>query len=200
MMLGTTTHVKDRRAKLMEMLERLRDETYARVREFRRQQEQDAEPMPADEMDVARTTADVETHASLIEQAEQRLQRIDEAIARADAGEYGRCADCGETIPIQRMTALPFAICCVDCQQERNHAHRFMGEGTMSAPYNRTWTAPDEMAPEPEREYTVERAKRRRERSLKTSPKLNIIRPGRPPGAPGKPGRPKKQSGGNSHR
>lgn len=44
----------DRRGMLREMLLRLRDETYAKVKEFRRDQEQEAEPSPADEMDLAR--------------------------------------------------------------------------------------------------------------------------------------------------
>jgi hypothetical protein len=50
----------------------LRDETYERVRELRREQQDDTEPVPADGIDRAHASVDVETHASLIARAEER--------------------------------------------------------------------------------------------------------------------------------
>lgn len=139
-----------RREALRQMLSRLRDETYEKVRDFRRDQQDDAQPAPADEMDLARSSADVETHASLIERAEERLRFIDAAIARAERGRYGVCAECGEEIAIERLTALPFALYCVDCQAKRNRTRRW-GEGTMIPPYDRQWTVPEEMEEPSER-------------------------------------------------
>jgi RNA polymerase-binding transcription factor DksA len=37
------------------------------------------------------------------------------AIAKLDAGTYGICDDCGELIAPNRLTALPYALQCVDC-------------------------------------------------------------------------------------
>ena len=135
------------------MLLRLQEETYRRVREFRRDQEQESESGPADEMDSARSTAEVETHAGLIARAEEKLRFVDEALTRLDAGKYGRCVGCHELIPLDRLKALPFAAYCVDCQQKRNRARSGWGEGTMIPPYDHQWTVPEEMEEPTEREY-----------------------------------------------
>ena len=131
--------------KLRAMLISLRDETYGRVRELRKEQGEDAELEPGDEMDQARATGDVETHASLIARAEEGLRYIDEALGRAEKGYYGICAGCSEEIPIERLRALPFAIYCVDCQQRRRAvAHGWTDGGTIQ-PYDQRWTLPEEM-------------------------------------------------------
>ena len=74
---------EDRRQKMLrEMLTRLRDETFERVSDFRRDQ-RDAVTQQGDEMDVARSSSDAETKANLIERAEERLRYIDQALGRA---------------------------------------------------------------------------------------------------------------------
>jgi len=47
----------------------------------------------------------------------QHLALIDEALARIDAGSYGRCASCGKPIAAERLEALPWAALCIDCQR-----------------------------------------------------------------------------------
>ncbi len=138
---------------LREMLTRLRDETWERVKNLRRDQEQESESEPADEMDSARATAEVETHAGLIARAEEKLRDLDEALARLDAGKYGRCLQCGGAIPIERLMAIPFASYCVDCQEKRNRAKAGWGEGITIPPYDHQWTLPEEMEVPTEREY-----------------------------------------------
>lgn len=133
-----------RLAALREILNHARNEALARVREFREEQDQDAEAAPGDEMDVARSLAEVETHASLIERIEQRLKAIDEAFTRLDQGLYGICEDCGGEIPVARLKALPFATCCVDCQEKRNHGER-VGQGAVDESSRRFWQPPEEM-------------------------------------------------------
>jgi DnaK suppressor protein len=142
-----------RRDLLHTMLVALRDETYERVRELRHEQQDDSELAPTDEMDRARASVDVETHASLIARAEERLRYIDEALGRVDDGGYGICAGCREPIPVQRLVALPFAVYCVDCQQSRSHAGRGWSDGTLIQPYDQQWTPPREMEEQPE--YTT---------------------------------------------
>ena len=135
----------NRREMLREMLLRLQEETYAKVKEFRRDQEQEVETSPADEMDLARSSADVEMHAGLIARQEEKLRFLDEAVSRLNAGNYGTCPDCEGPIPIERLIAVPFAAYCVDCQHKRNRARRDWGTGTMIAPYDQQWTLPEEM-------------------------------------------------------
>jgi DnaK suppressor protein len=135
----------NRLEKLRDILARLRDETHQRIISFRRDQGDEMMSWPGDEMDVARTTTDVETHASLIERAEDRLRLIDLALARVENGSYGVCAECGENIPLERLKAVPFAVLCVDCQEKRGKSRGRWGAGGTIEPYSQTWTPPAEM-------------------------------------------------------
>jgi len=143
----------NRRDALHTMLVKLRDETYERVHELRHEQSDDADREPGDEMDRARADTDVETHASLIARAEERLRYIDEALGRLDEGRYGICAGCREHIPVDRLRAVPFAIYCVDCQRKPDRAGRGWNEGGTIQPYDQQWTLPEEMVEQPE--YTA---------------------------------------------
>ena len=140
-------------ASLRKMLLELQDKTNRRIKVLQRDQEQDSDLGPADELDSARTTAEVETHAGLIARAEEKLRDLDEAVARLDAGKYGRCLDCGEVIPIKRLMAIPFAAYCIDCQQKRNRAKSGWGVGSIIPPYDHQWTVPEEMRESEERQY-----------------------------------------------
>ena len=59
-----------------------------------------------DPVEMARSTQLVRTTAE-----------IDAALARLDAGTYGRCVSCGSAIPVERLEFRPFAAACVNCQQ-----------------------------------------------------------------------------------
>ncbi len=134
----------DRRNALAAVLRRARNQALARVRELRVEQEADVITPPSDEMDAARSLADVETHASLIERAEYQLKAIDGAFNRLERGRYGLCDECGDEIPLQRLEILPFAAYCVDCQSKRNHLRR-VGEGVVDEPSRYRWSIPAEM-------------------------------------------------------
>ena len=54
---------------------------------------------------------------ALRERAGQRLAEVDAALARLDAGTYGRCVDCHRAIAPERLEALPWAAHCIDCQR-----------------------------------------------------------------------------------
>lgn len=144
----TTALIGDtnRRGVLLAMLTALRDETCQRVHELRHAQADDNELAPGDELDRARASIDVETHASLIARAEERLRYIDEAAGRAEKGRYGICAGCSEPIPLVRLRALPFAVYCVACQQKRRSSDvHGWSDGTTIQPYDQQWTLPAEM-------------------------------------------------------
>lgn len=44
------------------------------------------------------------------------IKKIDEALARLEAGEYGECESCGVEIGIRRLEARPTATLCIDCK------------------------------------------------------------------------------------
>jgi len=45
--------------------------------------------------------------------ARRRVEQVDAALGRLDAGTYGRCAVGGEPIPEARLAAVPWAATCV---------------------------------------------------------------------------------------
>ncbi|HEY9456617.1 MAG TPA: TraR/DksA C4-type zinc finger protein [Gaiella sp.] len=67
--------------------------------------------------DHASEMVDRELDVSLEENAVQIVYEIDRAVARIDAGTYGRCERCGQEIPEERLEAVPYATLCVTCKQ-----------------------------------------------------------------------------------
>ncbi len=180
-----------RRESLRAILNHERNLALARVREYRRDQDQEVTPPPGDEMDVARSLADLETHASLIERVEDRLKAIDFAFDRLEHGRYGICAQCGEEIPLERLKALPFAGYCVDCQRKRNHLTR-SGKPWIDEPFIHQWELPEEMSettetshdefvpvPSGEEEFAIPRAERIRPGAAKRKPRTRAAKPAR---------------------
>ena len=63
-------------------------------------------------------TGDEEGHRRIVAAAARRrsmLRRIDAALARIEAGEYGWCAVCGEQIATTRLDREPTTAYCVAC-------------------------------------------------------------------------------------
>lgn len=61
---------------------------------------------------------------TLSETARREVMQIDAALGRMDEGEYGRCIDCGEEIPVDRLRALPFTLRCQEDEEERERKLR----------------------------------------------------------------------------
>lgn len=47
----------------------------------------------------------------------QELHRVENALAAMDRGHYGRCEECGDGIPFERLQARPQARRCLPCQE-----------------------------------------------------------------------------------
>jgi DnaK suppressor protein len=67
--------------------------------------------------DHASEMHDREIDESLEENAEQLVHEIDLAVRRIDEGTYGTCARCGQSIPQDRLEAVPYATLCVSCRR-----------------------------------------------------------------------------------
>lgn len=135
--------------RLRQILERERTQAYERIRQLRSEQQEDSAQPPGDELDEARSLAEVETYAGLIERAEFNLKAIDAALNRLEHHLYGICEECGEAIPVERLEALPFAAYCVDCQSKQNNAPQ-PGQGSIDEASRKLWVAPANMAKSPE--------------------------------------------------
>lgn len=60
---------------------------------------------------------DQKVDAQLNERHTLELRDIEDALQRMDAGHYGICQDCGDSIDVKRLTAYPTARRCIDCKQ-----------------------------------------------------------------------------------
>ena len=60
--------------------------------------------------------------SGLDDRSQAEIDAIDAALTRMADGEYGRCTDCGEPIPLERLEALPTATTCVECAEKRARA------------------------------------------------------------------------------
>jgi DnaK suppressor protein len=47
------------------------------------------------------------------------VHEIDEALARLREGTYGTCEECGLPLSKKRLVAIPWARCCVTCQERQ---------------------------------------------------------------------------------
>lgn len=68
--------------------------------------------------DLGTDTFDRERDLSVLEQVEAELADVEHALARLDDGTYGTCEACGQTIPDERLEAMPATRFCVNDQAE----------------------------------------------------------------------------------
>ena len=80
--------------------------------------EQDESAPSADHMaDHGSAQYDSDLTLTLVEDQQETIQQIEEALDRIEAGSYGKCDACKEPIAKARLQALPQAKYCVDCQE-----------------------------------------------------------------------------------
>ncbi|MCB8943265.1 MAG: TraR/DksA C4-type zinc finger protein [Ardenticatenaceae bacterium] len=73
-----------------------------------------------DHMDIAQNYSDQERSQALHSLEQQHLARIEAALQAIAEGNYGRCQQCHQHIPLERLYILPYAIMCVQCQAQHD--------------------------------------------------------------------------------
>ena len=75
---------------------------------------------------VESSEADIqdEIEFALIQMKSETLNKINDALARLEQGDYGNCFECGEEIAEKRLRALPFAVRCKECEEAREVAEK----------------------------------------------------------------------------
>jgi DnaK suppressor protein len=71
--------------------------------------------VPLHMADVGTENYDQEFTLSLIENDQDTLGQIHEALTRIESGSYGRCEECNEMIAKPRLQALPYTKHCIAC-------------------------------------------------------------------------------------
>jgi DnaK suppressor protein len=79
--------------------------------------QESADEPTEDIVDRANNAYNRELMFSLSDGERVLLLQIEDAIRRLDEGAYGRCSNCGQTISMQRLEAIPWARFCIDCQE-----------------------------------------------------------------------------------
>jgi RNA polymerase-binding protein DksA len=78
----------------------------------------DLSTMPIHMADIGSDNFEQEFTLGLIENEEDMLREIDDALERIDEGSFGKCETCGKTIRKSRLKALPHARLCIACKRE----------------------------------------------------------------------------------
>lgn len=97
----------------------------------------------ADVVDAALDSAQDEISSKLAEVESRELANIETALERLRAGTYGLCEVCDAKIPLARLTALPYATFCIDCQRAAEEGSGDWGQGANSRSSSLDATYPD---------------------------------------------------------
>jgi DnaK suppressor protein len=77
-----------------------------------------------DAVESAEADIQEEIEFALVQMKSETLNKINDALARLEHGNYGYCFDCAEEIAEKRLRALPFAVRCKDCEEAREVAEQ----------------------------------------------------------------------------
>lgn len=72
-----------------------------------------------DPADASGKTFGREHEQALLARVDEAIRATQDAIGRIDAGTYGVCENCGQSIAAPRLEAFPRAALCVSCKQRQ---------------------------------------------------------------------------------
>jgi DnaK suppressor protein len=95
------------RAKMSELLPQQRDQRALKIEE-------------TDPFDQIQAATERDVLVGLLNRDAQLRDDLRHAFDLMQEGAYGICEDCEESIPAARLKAIPWARCCVSCQEMRD--------------------------------------------------------------------------------
>jgi DnaK suppressor protein len=104
-------------APLRDRLQQQRQEILDMYQQDLRAGQESADDGTEDIVDRANNSYNRELMFSLSDSERQMLLQVEDALRRMDEGVYGRCANCGRAISVQRLEAVPWTRFCIDCQE-----------------------------------------------------------------------------------
>ncbi|MDO8461784.1 MAG: RNA polymerase-binding protein DksA [Deltaproteobacteria bacterium] len=114
--------------KFKEILQERKKEILATVEQVKEQGMGFAQDDLADEVDLASSEADQSMNLRLRDRERVLLRKIEKALTKMEAGEYGVCETCGEEIGIKRLEARPVTDLCIRCKEEQEKVERTFAE------------------------------------------------------------------------
>ncbi|MBI3955749.1 TraR/DksA C4-type zinc finger protein [Candidatus Gottesmanbacteria bacterium] len=58
-------------------------------------------------------------YAAMVDELKARVWALDEALMRVGSGTYGYCVRCGNMIDTDRLSIVPTATLCLDCEKKK---------------------------------------------------------------------------------
>src|SRR3954463_12887127 len=114
---------RDRYTELTSILEERRreimDQVQGKIRDVRTESPNNPSIGVLDAAESSEADIQDEIEFALIQMKAETLNKIEEALHRLEEGTFGYCFECGEEISERRLRALPFAVRCKDCEEQR---------------------------------------------------------------------------------
>ena len=127
--------------KARETLEAMRAQLLRTVQSELQQGREASKDEGMDTYDLASDARDREINLILTDRDRDKLQAIDDALARVDDGSYGVCESCESDVAEGRLEALPFTRLCISCQAEREKEAKSMKRFEEDRTYRRLGTS-----------------------------------------------------------
>lgn len=127
--------------KARETLQEMRNQLLRNVQEDLQEGREQTKDDGMDTYDLASESRDREIDLILTDRDRDKLQAIDDALARIDEGTYGVCESCESDIAEGRLEALPFTRLCINCQAEREREAKTMKRAEEDRTYRRLGTS-----------------------------------------------------------
>ncbi len=81
-------------------------------------------------IDIVQHAADRDLAISSLSMNWRALREVDAALARITDGSFGGCVRCDEAIAERRLRAIPWADCCIRCQEARDRERQITEDPT----------------------------------------------------------------------
>ncbi len=104
----------DLRKKMVDNVNFMEDEALGKSRQ---DASGDLSNVPIHMADVGTDNYDRDLTIGLIQNGEEELRAIDDALERIGNKTFGSCEECGKKISKTRLTALPYVHNCIECQR-----------------------------------------------------------------------------------
>ncbi|MGE7953616.1 TraR/DksA C4-type zinc finger protein [Lysinibacillus xylanilyticus] len=123
-----------------QVMEKLKQQLEQELQEIEKQLEESERPQATElsnydnhPADNASDLTDQLTDMAIDEHRGDNAEEIKRALQAMEDGTYGKCAVCGEEIPIGRLEAMPKALTCVEHAEQREDGLRPVEEDVLSS-------------------------------------------------------------------
>jgi len=116
---------KTEKTKLKETLEKIREDVVGKIKHIEKENFSQSQREASGDLsghglhmaDVASDSFERELSLGLAANERVILREIDDALHRLEDKDFGNCQECGKTIGIKRLSAVPYALMCIKCKE-----------------------------------------------------------------------------------